>query len=99
MVRNPVNKPCGEGDKTAEGMMRNFAESGRPVFRASSALERGELKRKGKGVKTIHFSGSDDTIELILRTTEVMKPLNWRSGRFVSRISQILIKCRETRRK
>ena len=33
-----VNKPHGEWDKTAEGMMLNFAESGHPIFRASSAL-------------------------------------------------------------
>ena len=32
------------GIKTAEGMMLNLAESGHLVFRASSALERGELK-------------------------------------------------------
>ena len=63
-----ANKPDGEWDKTAEGMMHNFAESGRPVFRASSDLERGELKSKGKGVKSVHFNGSDETIELILRT-------------------------------
>ena len=62
------DKPDGDWDKTAEGMMLNFAESGHPVFRASSALERGELKSKGKGVKSIHFNGSDETIELILRT-------------------------------
>ena len=49
-------------------MMLDFAESGHPVFRATSAIERGELKSKGKGVKSIHFNGSDDTIELILRT-------------------------------
>ena len=49
-------------------MMLNFAESGHPVFRAGSASERGELKSKGKGVKSIHFNGSADTIELILRT-------------------------------
>ena len=48
-------------------MMINFAESGHPVFRASNALERGELKSKGKGVKSIHFNGSDETIGLILR--------------------------------
>ena len=48
--------------------MVNFAESGHPVFRATSALERGELKSKGKGKKTIHFNGSDETIDLILRT-------------------------------
>ena len=48
--------------------MLNFADSGHPVFRASSALERGDLRSKGKGVKTIHFNGSDETIEFILRT-------------------------------
>ena len=46
--------------------MLNFAESGHPVFRASSALEGGELKSKAKGKKFIHFNGSDETIELIL---------------------------------
>ena len=46
--------------------MLNFAESGHPVFRGSSALERDELNSKGKGVKTIHFNGSDETIEMIL---------------------------------
>ena len=43
------HKPSGEWGKTAEGMMLNFAESGHPVFRATSALERGDLKSKGKG--------------------------------------------------
>ena len=38
--------------------MLTFAESGHPVFRAGSAIERGELKNKD----------NDDTIELILRT-------------------------------
>ena len=63
-----VNKPDEEWEKTAEGRMLNFAESCHPVFRASSALERGALKGKGKGVKSIHFNGSDETMELILRT-------------------------------
>ena len=49
-------------------MMLNFAASGHPVFRANGALARGELKSKGKGKKSIHFNGSDETIELILRT-------------------------------
>ena len=48
--------------------MLNFADSLHPVFRASSALERGELKSKGKGVKSIHFNGCDEPIENILRT-------------------------------
>ena len=48
--------------------MMNFAESGHPVFRAASALERGELRSKEKGKKSIHFNGSEENIELILRT-------------------------------
>ena len=49
-------------------MMLNFAESGHPIFRATSALERGGLRSKEKGKKSIHFHGSEETIELILRT-------------------------------
>ena len=49
-------------------MMLNFTESGHPILRATSALERGELKSKRKGMNSIHFNGSDYTVELILRT-------------------------------
>ena len=49
-------------------MKINFCESGHPVFRGSSAFEREELKSKGEGRSTIHFNGSDETIEVILRT-------------------------------
>ena len=48
--------------------MLNIAESGHLVFRATSALERGELKSKGGGKKSIHFNRSAETVELILRT-------------------------------
>ena len=48
--------------------MLNFAESGHPVFRATGALERGELKSKGGEKKSIHLNGSEETVELILRT-------------------------------
>ena len=48
--------------------MKNFSESGHPVFRASSAFERGELRSKGHGKKPFHFNGSDENIELLLRT-------------------------------
>ena len=64
-----VTKLDGDWDKTAEEMVLNFAQSGHPVFRVTSALERGELKSKGKEVKSIHINGCDDIIELILRTT------------------------------
>ena len=39
-----------------------------PVFRASSTLERGELRSKAGGKKTIHVNGSEQNVELILRT-------------------------------
>ena len=41
------NKPNGEWDNVVDIMMINFCESGHPVFRGSSALERGDLKSKG----------------------------------------------------
>ena len=49
-------------------MMLNFAESGHPIFRATNALERGDLRSKEKGKTSIHFSGIDENIELFLRT-------------------------------
>ena len=63
-----VSKPNGEWNKTAEVMMLNFAESGHPVFHAISAFERGELKSKGCGKKFIHFNGSEETVDLNIRT-------------------------------
>ena len=38
---NCSGKPDGDWDKTAERNMLNFAESGHPLFRATSALKRG----------------------------------------------------------
>ena len=48
-------KPPGEWDKVAEQMMMKIAESGHPVFRATSPLSRGTLKSKGGGKLSIHF--------------------------------------------
>ena len=62
------DKPDGDRDKITEQMMLNFAESRHPVFRATSALGRGELRSEGKGKKSIHFNGGEENIELILRT-------------------------------
>ena len=46
------DKPDGDWDKNAEIMMlRLHSESGHPIFRATSALERGELRSNGKGKK------------------------------------------------
>ena len=56
-------RPDGSWDKLADQMMMNFSESGHAIFRASSAFdfERGELRSKGGGKKSIHFNGSEKT--------------------------------------
>ena len=62
------DKPDRAWDKTAEQMMMNFSESGHPIFRAFRAIERRELRSKEKDLKSIHFNGSEENIELLLRT-------------------------------
>ena len=49
-------------------MMLNFCRKRSPFFSCHSALERGELRSKEKGKKSLHFNGSEENIELILRT-------------------------------
>ena len=51
----------------AERMMLEFAESGRPIFRATSPLSRGRLKSKGHGKLSIHCCADQATIETSFR--------------------------------
>ena len=44
------NSPQGEWDHVAEEMLLKFAESGHPIFRATTPLSRGQLKRKRESV-------------------------------------------------
>ena len=60
------NSPQGAWDNIAEQMLLEFAESGHPIFRATTPLSRGQLKSKGRGKLSIHFSADQDTIETIL---------------------------------
>ena len=60
MVRNLLWFPDGKRDKTAEQMMLNLAESSHPMFRATSALERGEWRSREEGKKSLHFNGSEE---------------------------------------
>ena len=53
------------GIQLAENMMANFSGSGHPIFRASSAFERGESRSKGHGKTLVLFNGSDENIELL----------------------------------
>ena len=48
--------------------MLTFAESGHPVFRATSPLSRGTLKSKGGGKLSIHFCADPGTTETVFRT-------------------------------
>ena len=48
--------------------MINFAESGHPVFRSTSALSRGTLRSKGGGKLSIHFCADEGMIETFFRT-------------------------------
>ena len=61
------NSPQGAWDNIAEKMLLEFAESGHPVFRATTPLSRGILKSKGRGKLSIHFAADQDTIDTIYR--------------------------------
>ena len=49
-------------------MMINFAESGHPIFRATSPLSRGVLKSKGGGKLSMNYCTDPGTIETVFRT-------------------------------
>ena len=61
------HKPDGSWDRIAEKMLLNFAGSNHPVFRGTSASERGDLRSKEGGKKSIHLIGSTQDIELLLQ--------------------------------
>ena len=61
------NSPQGIGDHIADKMLLEFAESGHPIFRATTPLSRGNLKNKGHEKKSIHLTADHQTIETIFR--------------------------------
>ena len=61
------DSPQGIWDKLAEKMLLEFAESGCPIFRATTPLSRGQLKSKGYGKLSIHLTAVLETIETIFR--------------------------------
>ena len=54
-------------DNILEKMLLEFAESGCPIFRATSPLSRGQLRSKGHGKLSIHYAADLATIETIFR--------------------------------
>ena len=61
------NSPQGIWDRIAERKLVEFAESGCPIFRATTPLSRGPLKSKGHGKLSIHFAADQERIETIFR--------------------------------
>ena len=59
--------PQGAWDHVAEEMLLKFAESGHPIFRSTTPSSRGQLKSKGKGKVSIHFTVDQDTVDTIYR--------------------------------
>ena len=56
--------------------MMKFSESGHPIFRSTSPLSRGTLKRKGGGKLSIHFCADEGTIETVFRTIVYVNQLS-----------------------
>ena len=63
-----ADSPQGEWDTMAEKMMLEFAESGHPIFSATSPLSRGTLKSKGHGKLSIRDCANLETIKTVFRT-------------------------------
>ena len=61
------NSPQGAWDQKADEMLLEFAESGHPIFRATTPWSRGKLKSKGHGKLSIHFTADYPTIETAFR--------------------------------
>ena len=70
------DSPQGEWDKMAEKMMVTLAESGHPIFRATSPLSRGQLESKGGGKLSIHYCADQDTITTVFRTSTSVNQLS-----------------------
>ena len=61
------DSPQGICDNLAEKMLIEFAESGRPIFRATTPLSRGQLKSRGRSKLSVHFAAAQETIETVFR--------------------------------
>ena len=70
------DSPQGIWDKLAEKMLLEFAESGCPIFRATTPLSRGQLKNKEHGKMSIHFAAVQETIETTCRIIISVKQLS-----------------------
>ena len=61
------NSPQGAWDHMGDEMLLELAESGHPIFRATTPLSRGILKSKGHKKLSTHFTADNPTIETVFR--------------------------------
>ena len=61
------DSPQGIWDHIADKMLLEFAESGCPIFRATTPFSRCKLKSKGHRKLSFHFAADHQTIETIFR--------------------------------
>ena len=61
------NSPQGIWDHIADEMLLEFAESGCPIFLATTPFSRCKLKSKGHGKLSFHYAADHQTIETIFR--------------------------------
>ena len=77
------NSPQGIWDQTADEILLEFAESGHPIFRATTLLSRGNLKSKGHEKLSIHHCADQKTIETIFRMIVFANQLSRSSSKHV----------------
>ena len=58
------NSPQGAWDHVTDKMLLEFAESGCPIFRATTPLSRCNLKSKGHGKLSIYFTADYQQLRL-----------------------------------
>ena len=63
------NGPQGAWDHIADEMLLEFAESGHPIFRATTPLSRCIVKSKGHGKLSLHFTADYPTIDTVFSHT------------------------------
>ena len=70
------DSPQGIWDNIVEKMLVELAESGCPIFRATTPLSRGQLKSRGHGKLSIHFAADQETIETVFRASTSVNQLS-----------------------
>ena len=61
------NSPKGAWDNIAEQMLLEFAESGHPIFRATTPMSSGSTQKQRARKLSIHFTADQDTVGTIYR--------------------------------